>query len=185
MKKILVLFLLVVVLNVEASAQFQKDVPSSTIQSSQTIFAPPADFSIGSLIGNIFDDKHFQMHHSYTLSYNSILGNTTGEYVNTMIYKFDAPVLIRADVGVMHQPFGASQRQLHYGFRPNDFSGIYLKNAQILWQPTKNMTISAAYQQVPPGQWFNQMGFWGNRFGFNQWGGFSGLGGAAMWQSGK
>jgi len=172
-----------VILNIGASAQFQKDVPSPTIQSSQTIFAPPSEFSIGSFLGNLFDGNQFQMHHSYTLSYNSLLGNTTGEYVNTMIYKFDAPVVLRADIGVMHQPFGASQRQLQYGFRQNDFSGIYLKNAQILWQPTKNMTISAAYQQVPPGQWFNQMGFWGNGFGFNRFGGLGGFGGASLWQS--
>jgi len=183
MKNAFFLLLLVVMLHTGASAQFQKDVPSQTIQSSQTIFATPSDFSIGSFIGNIFDDQHFQMNHSYTLSYNSLLGNTTGEYVNTMIYKFDAPVLIRADIGVMHQPFGASQRQLQYGFGPNDFSGVYLKNAQILWQPTKNMTISAAYQQVPPGRWFNQMGFWGNGWGsgFNRFG--SGFGGSALWQT--
>lgn len=181
MKKVIFIVGLLWILGTDASAQFQKDVPSQTIQSSQTIFATPSEFSIGSFIGNILDDKHFQMNHSYTLSYNSMLGNTTGEYVNTMIYKFDAPVMIRADVGVMHQPFGASQRQLQYGFGPNDFSGVYLKNAQVLWQPTKNMTFSAAYQQVPPGQWFNQMGFWGNGWGsgFNRFG--SGFGGSAMW----
>ncbi len=183
MKKVIFIFVLMWFLGTGAAAQFQKDVPSQSIQSSQTIFATPSEFSIGSFIGNIFDDKHFQMNHSYTLSYNSMLGNTTGEYVNTMIYKFDAPVMIRADVGVMHQPFGASQRQRQYGFGQNDFSGIYLKNAQILWQPTKNMTVSAAYQQIPLGQWFNQMGFWGNGWsnGFNRFG--SGFGGAAMWQT--
>ncbi len=183
MKKVIFIFALMWFLGTSASAQFQKDVPSKTIQSSQTMFSTPSEFSIGSFIGNILDDKHFQMSHSYTLSYNSMLGNTTGEYVNTMIYKFDAPVMIRADVGVMHQPFGASQRQLQYGFGQNDFSGIYLKNAQILWQPTKNMTVSAAYQQVPPGQWFNQMGFWGNGWGngFNRFG--NGFGGEAMWQT--
>lgn len=183
MKKVLFIFALMWLLGTSASAQFQKDVPSPSIQSSQTIFSTPSEFSIGSFIGNIFDDQHFQMNHSYTLSYNSLLGNTTGEYVNTMIYKFDAPVMIRADIGVMHQPFGASQRQLQYGFGQNDFSGIYLKNAQVLWQPTKNMTISAAYQQIPPGQWFNQMGFWGNGWssGLNRFG--SGFGGATMWQT--
>ncbi len=180
MKKVIFIFVLVVLFNSSASAQFQKDIPNQSIQSSQTIFSTPSEFSIGSMIGNIFDDKHFQMNHSYTLSYNSMLGNTTGEYVNTMMYKFDAPVMIRADIGVMHQPFGASQRQLQYGFGQNDFSGVYLKNAQILWQPTKNMTVSAAYQQVPPGQWFNQMGFWGWGGGFNRFAG--GFGGASMWQ---
>lgn len=177
MKTVFFAFALSFLLASGALAQFQKDAPTPTIQSSQTMFAAPSEFSIGSFLGNLFDENRFQMRHSYALSYNSLLGNATGEYVNTMIYQFDAPVTLRADIGVMHQPFGASQRQLQYGFGRNDFSGVYLKNAQILWQPTKNIAVSAAYQQLPPGAWFNQMGWWGfNRFG-------RGFGGSMMWDS--
>lgn len=176
---------LALVLTASARAQFVKDTPSERIQSSsQTVFSRPAEWSIGSFLGNIIDDKHFQMSHSYSLSYNSLIGNTTGEYVNTITYKFDAPVLIRTDIGLMHQPFGASQKQLQSGFGANDFSGVYLKNAQVLWKPTKNMIFSASFQQVPANQWLNGFnGFGGN--GFNRFGGGfgNGFGGSMLWSS--
>ncbi len=164
MKKAVVMFALVLALSNAAEAQLVRDLPQQGVQDGTVGMLKPAGF-FENLLGSAFDENHFQMHHSFSLSYNSFLGNTVGEYTNTMMYKFDIPLMIRADIGVMTQPFGASPMQQQLGFSQNAFQGIYLKNFQAIYQPTKNMTFSISFQQIPAGQMF-----WGNPY-MNGWGG--------------
>jgi hypothetical protein len=157
-KRFVLVLALTVLFTAPLFAQAMKDMPSERIENSQQqMFGQPQQGFFGSLLGSAFDENHFRMNHSYSLAYNSFVGATTGEYVNTMIYKFDAPVMLRADIGVMHQPFGASQQQIQTGFGQNAFTGIYLKNAQLIWQPKKDMTFSIQFMQIPQGQFFNPM----------------------------
>jgi hypothetical protein len=158
MKKAVVIFTLVLALSGAAQAQLVRDLPRQGVEDGTSAMLKPAGF-FENLLGNAFDENHFQMRHSFSLNYNSFLGNTTGEYVNTMIYKFDIPLMIRADVGVMAQPFGVSAMQQQLGYNQSAFQGVYLKNVQAIYQPTKNMTFSVSFQQIPAGQMY-----WGNPY---------------------
>jgi hypothetical protein len=80
-----------------------------------------------------------------------------------MVYKFNAPVWLRADIGLQHQPFGASKQQQQMGFNSSAFSGVYLKNASILYKPTENMGIMLQFSQIPASQMY--LNNWNNRFG--------------------
>ncbi len=161
MKKAFLTAVLVVGISLSAAAQFSKDVPRQTVEDgTAAIFRKPTESFFGQLLGPAFDENHFQMHHSYTLTYNSFFGNTVGEYVNTMIYQFDFPLTLRADIGVIHQPFGVTPMQQQLLGGQNVFQGIYLKNLQAVYKPTKDITIGLSVQQIPQGQLF-----WGNPWG--------------------
>ncbi len=161
MKKAFLTAVLVVGISLSAAAQFSKDVPRQTVEDgTAAIFRKPTESFFGQLLGPAFDENHFQMHHSYTLTYNSLFGNTVGEYVNTMIYQFDFPLTLRADIGVIHQPFGVTPMQQQWLGGQNIFQGIYLKNLQAVYKPTKDITIGLSVQQIPQGQLF-----WGNPWG--------------------
>ncbi|MCS7013155.1 MAG: hypothetical protein RMI34_00160 [Chloroherpetonaceae bacterium] len=162
MKKMLFAVILVLTLSVSTQAQFVKDVPRQTVSDgAAAVFQRPSESLFSNLLGPAFDENHFQMHHSYSLTYNSLFGTTVGEYVNTMIYRFDFPLALRADIGVIHQPFGTSPVQNQFLGGQNPFQGVYLKNLQAVYQPTKDLTLSFSIQQVPQGYFF-----WGNPWGF-------------------
>lgn len=162
MKKALFIALLVFMLSVSAHAQFAKDVPRQTVSDgAAAVFQQPSESFFANLLGPAFDEHHFQMRHSYSLTYNSLFGTTVGEYVNTMIYRFDFPLAVRADIGVLHQPFGTSPLQAQFLGGQNAFQGVYLKNLQAIYQPTKDLTLSLSFQQIPQGYFF-----WGSPWGF-------------------
>jgi hypothetical protein len=77
-----------------------------------------------------------------------------------MIYQFDFPLTLRADIGVIHQPFGVTPMQQQWLGGQNVFQGVYLKNLQAVYKPTKDITIGLSVQQIPQGQLF-----WGNPWG--------------------
>jgi hypothetical protein len=161
MKKAFLTAVLVVGISLSASAQFSKDVPRQTVEDgTAAIFRKPSESFFGQLLGPAFDENHFQMRHSYSLMYNSFFGNTVGEYVNTMIYQFDFPLTLRADIGVIHQPFGVTPMQQQFLGGQNVFQGVYLKNLQAVYKPTKDITIGLSFQQIPQGQLF-----WANPWG--------------------
>lgn len=145
-----------------AHAQMLKDMPRQGVDATPGL-VKPMDNLFSSFLGSAFDENHFRMNHSYELTYSSYLGGTLGEYTNTMIYQFDIPLSIRADVAVMHQPFGQVQLQGINGTNTNAFSGVYLKNAEVMYRPTKDMNISIRFMQVPNG-YYNPYG-WGNQYG--------------------
>lgn len=80
-----------------------------------------------------------------------MMNNTVGEYVNTMTYQFNFPLILRADIGVMHQPFGASNEQLRSGLGSDAFTGVYLKNAEAIYRPSRNLTIGIMFRQFRAG----------------------------------
>lgn len=161
MKKIIAAFtfVLLIALAETASAQLVRDMPRQGVSDATPSMVKPAGF-FENFLGTAFDDTHFQMNHSYSLEFNSFIGTTIGEYTNTMIYKFDIPLTIRADVGVMHQPFGGGQIQGANGLQQNLFSGVYLKNAEVNYQPSENMLISVRFVQAPNGNPY----FYGNPY---------------------
>lgn len=129
-------------------AQLKRDIPGKGIQdASSSLISSPSTTMQESLFNALLDPEHFRMSHSYSVQYNSLLNNTVGEYVNTMTYAFDIPLMIRADIGLMHQPFGVSNKQKQYGFGSDAFSGVYLKNLSMTYQPFKNLWMGISFQR--------------------------------------
>jgi len=159
-KKALFVFAVVFCFSISAQAQLIRDLPgAATENASSAYIQPPSSDVFESFISSAFDEKHFNMSHSYSLTYTSLMNTTIGEYVNTMVYQFDIPLILRADIGVSHQPFGASDAQLKYGYGEGDLSGVYLKKAELLYQPLKNLSIGVSYRQYRAGSLYS---FWDN-----------------------
>lgn len=139
------------ILITDANAQLVRDLQKQETQNTSSVLVTSPGSTYGSsFLSAVLDNPHFNMSHSYSFEYNSLMNNTVGEYVNTMTYDFNFPLSIRADIGVMHQPFGASDKQMQYGLGSDAFTGIYLKNASLLYQPTDNLWMSISVQQYNP-----------------------------------
>ncbi|NTW50727.1 MAG: hypothetical protein HGB19_13560 [Chlorobiales bacterium] len=170
MKNALLIAALLTLLALPAQAQLVRDLPGERISDAAPglVQSPGGPGLFESFIGSAFNDSHFQMHHSYSLQYSSGMNNTVGEYVNTMTYQFDFPLTLRTDIGVMHQPFGASNEQLKQGIGSDAFTGLYLKNASATYRPTRDLTIGILFQQYRPG---DPSYFW-SRNPFSPYGGW-------------
>jgi hypothetical protein len=135
-----------------ANAQYRKDVPAE---------APPAKvyndaprFSLDRL----FSPEYFQMRHSYELSFGSYGGGLSlGEYTNTMLWRFSPKVAARLDVGLLHTPFGAGPG-MNLPDGQQNFSKLYLKNAEISYRPSQRMAIHLSVRQSPYGRYLSPYG---------------------------
>ena len=88
-----------------------------------------------------------EMHHSYSMSVSSFGGGNNfseGLYTNTLLYRFDAPAVMRMDIGVLHDPFGTQK----FGNNSNN-AQLFLKNLSLDYKPTQNTVLSFGFRQVP------------------------------------
>lgn len=130
--------LFILLMSFTVDAQRVKNPPAMT---GPAVFRPSA----GGL--NLLDMNRVQMHHSYSFGVSSFGGGNTfseGLYTNTLIYSFQAPVVMRMDVGVAHDPFGTQT------FGPQQKSAqIYLQNLSLQYRPAENMLLTFAFSQYP------------------------------------
>jgi len=132
-----------------ANAQFKPDPAHPSEESGGLITQPPASAFFG-----WFDPAKFSMRHSFELSYMSFAGQgmSLGTYTNSMMYEFAENLNARADVSMSFTPnsgfssFGAKGA--------NNFSGIYLRDAQINYRPLENLTVRLQYSQIPYGSYY-------------------------------
>lgn len=113
------------------------------------LYREPSGFSLDKL----FSPEFFHMGHSYELSYSSFGGQgmSVGEYTNSMMWRFSTKLAARVDVAVQHQPFGMSGLNNGLPASQNGLSGLYLKNAEVAYQPLNNLTLNFAVRQAPYG----------------------------------
>ena len=147
-----------------ASAQYKSDAAVEAMMAQSRIYGE------GFSLDKFFDPKYFQMRHSYEMSFGSYGGGTTslGEYTNTMMWRFSQRLAARVDVGVAHSMFGSSPTGVAgVPGSQNSFANIYLKNAEIAYQPMKNMTLHVAFRQAPRGYGYyaSPYGYYGPGYG--------------------
>lgn len=145
-----------------AEAQF-KGQTEREAAASGGLFAPPS----GSTLFGWFDPSKFSMHHSVDMSYMTIGGQgmTLGTYTNTMMYQFADNLNARADVSMSYSPTNSFSG--FGGKGGKDFSGIYLRGAQINYRPWENVSVQLQYRQAPygyymspfSGPWYGENGF--------------------------
>jgi len=139
MKLRLLLFLLVA----SVQAGFGQRVNNPPAMTGPSVFKPAQSMM------NLIDMNRLEMHHSYSFGVSSFGGGqnlTEGLYTNTILYHFQAPVIMRMDVGVAHDPFGTQT------FGPQQKSAqVYLQNLMLQYRPADNMLFTFAFSQVPGG----------------------------------
>lgn len=94
-----------------------------------------------------FDKSKWDMHQSYSMSISSFGSGqnfTEGLYTNTLTYHFDAPAVMRLDIGLIHDPFGTQQ----FGNKSNN-AQLFLKNISFDYKPTPNSVLSVGFRQIP------------------------------------
>ena len=151
-----------------ASAQYKSDAAAEAMMSQSKIYGD------GFSLNKFFDPRFFQMHHSYEMSFGSVGGasGSMGEYTNTMMWRFSQKLAARLDVGVAHNLFGSAPTGFGAPGSQNSAASIYLKNAEIAYQPMKNMTLHLSFRQAPRGYGYyaSPYGYYGN----GAYGGYSG-----------
>mgnify|MGYP006274745815 FL=1 len=106
-------------------------------------------------LGQLFGADHFQMAHSYEMSFASA-GNQSasmGMYTNTMMWQFNSKWAARMDVGVAHSLHGSAL---------GDQNGrVFLRNAEIAYRPSENTQFRLQIQQSPHGRYARPYGYRG------------------------
>ncbi|HUI10339.1 MAG TPA: hypothetical protein VL221_08430 [Bacteroidota bacterium] len=132
-----------------AGAQFKTDPARDPETSGSLITAPPSTVLFG-----WFDPSKFSMHHSMEFSYMSFggAGMTMGTYTNSMMYQFANNLNARADVSMSFTPTNSFSS--FGGKGANNFSGLYLRDAQLNYQPWDNFQVRLQYSQLPYGSYY-------------------------------
>jgi len=114
------------------------------------------------------DPSRIKMDHSIGMGYSSMGGQgySQGYYMNTLSYKFNAPVLLRVRTGVMNNPLqsqGISQpgeSALTNMFNSAELFG----GADLIWQPKENVFLQISFDRIPGGVWGYPGTYGYNRF---------------------
>lgn len=170
------LFFLVLCLSLWATAAAQAQyVNRGNSDAEGKLFREPSGFSLNKL----FSPEFFHMSHSYELSYSSFGGHglTLGEYTNTMLWRFSTKLAARVDVAVQHTPFGVSGLNNGLPVSESSLNGIYLKNAEVAYRPTENLTMHFSVRQAPYGYgyYLSPYGRYGYPYGYDRYGFGSGI----------
>lgn len=165
------LFFLVLTLSLSATLTVQAQYANGSNSDAEAkLFREPTGFSLNKL----FSPEFFHMSHSYELSYSSFGGHglTLGEYTNSMMWRFSTKLAARVDVAVQHTPFGVSGLNNGLPVSQNNLNGIYLKNAEVAYQPMKNLFMQFSIHQAPNGYgyYLNPYGRYGYPYGYDRLG---------------
>ena len=158
--RIILIFLVVLTLAINASAQFKSQENQQT-SVAQSLVHPPT--SINSFLGFLNPDN-FLMRHNFAFSYLSSggTGMSLASYTNSMFYKISDPLNVRFDLTLQGSPFG------QYGAASrNDLSRLYLSRAELNYHPWENVFVKLQYRQIPFGYYgyrspFNSSLMWGD-----------------------
>ncbi|HEX04048.1 MAG TPA: hypothetical protein ENH10_02690 [Bacteroidetes bacterium] len=156
-------------LNAQAPYRDTPQGPSTT----ETLRQP----TIQSGLTGLLDPSRFNMGHSIGFGYGSAGGQgvSQGYYMNTLSYRFNAPVMLQLRTGVTNNPFAASggmtqpgQSALSSMFNNAEFFG----GADLIWKPRDNMRIQISVDRIPAGMggYRNYYNPWGRGYMFSDFG---------------
>jgi hypothetical protein len=134
------------------------------------LYREPSGFSLDKL----FSPEFFRMGHSYEMSYSSFGGQglSMGTYTNSMMWRFSTKLAARVDVAVQHAPFGVSGLSNGLPVSQSNLSGVYLRNAEVAYQPLRNLTMHLSVRQAPYGygSYLSPYGRYGYSNGYDRYG---------------
>ena len=146
--------LLIVAAPMPAQAQLRGDVQAER--------APTRLYDAGAtnfLLNKLFSPQTFQMRHSYEMSVGSFGGNgySMGAYTNTLAWQFNDKLAARADISFAFSPFGSTAFGNEGGLQNGQ---LFLRNAEIAYRPTENMTFHFQVRQSPYGTYASPYGYY-------------------------
>lgn len=114
----------------------------------------------GFVLNKLFSPAHFQMRHSYEMSVGSAPGGSysLGAYTNTLAWQFSDKLAARADISFAFSPFGSSAFGQEGGL---ENGRLFLRNAEVAYRPTENMTFHLQVRQSPYGAYASPYGAYG------------------------
>ena len=128
-----------------ARAQFKSQVEDQASVSDAFVHDSGSSFFFG-----WFDPNRFQMHHSFSFSYQTVGGlggMTLGTYTNSMQYDVADNLTARADLSLSYSPYNSFSQ---FGGKDN-LSSLYLSRAEIDYRPWDNVLFQMEYRNVPYG----------------------------------
>lgn len=156
MRKTLSLLCLVIFLGVATPAQAQLRSAVHEQQATTRLYDTGAS---GFLLNKLFNPSVFQMRHSVEFSMGSFGGQSSslGMYTNTMAWQFGSTLAARVDVSAAYSPFNGGSS---FGVQSNNQPRIFLRNAEIAYRPTENMTFHFQVRQSPYGTYASPYGYY-------------------------
>ncbi|MDA0986929.1 MAG: hypothetical protein O3A55_04935 [Bacteroidetes bacterium] len=111
---------------------------------------------------SLIDPSKLQMRHSISMSFLSA-GNQNimlNSYTNSLFYKFNNKLYANVDISVQNSPYNSVDPRLQ-----NQFSGIFINNAELVYKPTKDFHLSFSYQQSPYANYYRNRLLFDDPFG--------------------
>jgi hypothetical protein len=136
-----------------AEAQLRDDVKSRTQPGQTQLYdAGTPAFSLN----RFFSPQHFRMQHTVEMSAGSYGGqsSTVGMYTNTMMWQFSPQLAARLDVSVANDFSG------HMMNADGSSSRVFIRNAEISYQPRENMNLHFSFRQSPYGHYASPYGYY-------------------------
>jgi hypothetical protein len=98
---------------------------------------------------SLLDPDRFSMKQSYIANFSSTGGNggVMGMYINSMEYRFNAPLILRLKVAYQTGTgmlFG--NKDSFTGLRQRDQGRLFVPSFDVVYKPFKNTTINIAYR---------------------------------------
>jgi hypothetical protein len=143
MKHLIFVLAVLAIATTSAFAQFRND-PSTNEPPVSTTDAMKGGGD--SFWSSFFDPTRFSMHQSYSMSYVSGGGGSTGltMFTNTFSYKALDNLVISADVSAAYSPYSSFGSAYS-----NSLNGIYLSSARLDWKLGDNTFMRVQYVGGP------------------------------------
>jgi hypothetical protein len=102
---------------------------------------------------SLLDPERFSMHQEYMMNFSSTGGNggVMGMYVNSMEYRFNAPLILRLKVAYQSQTgmlFG--QKDSYSGLPQTNQGRLFVPSFDLVYKPWKNTTIGISFRDLTP-----------------------------------
>lgn len=164
MKRLFICGLLAIVMS-KANAQFRPgtigaandEKPSSTIDA----MSGGGD----SFFSRFLDPTRFSMHQTYSMSFLSGGGQSTGltMFTNTFAYQASDALFISADVSAVYSPFSTLGSKFQ-----QDINGIYLSSARLDWKLGDHTFMRVEYNGMPYTNYYSPLGSFYSPFPFTR-----------------
>ncbi|MDP4219376.1 MAG: hypothetical protein Q8916_13445 [Bacteroidota bacterium] len=150
MKRLLIFGFLVVFASA-ANAQFRPgtgvgndEKPASTLEA---MSSHGDDF-----FSRLFDPARFNMHQTYSMSFVSGGGQSTGlgVFTNTFAYKASEDLFISADLSAVYSPFSTLGSKFQ-----QSINGVYLSSARLDWKLGDHTSLRIEYNGMPYGSYYS------------------------------
>ncbi|MFH0881480.1 MAG: hypothetical protein V2A56_00680 [bacterium] len=120
-------------------------------------------------ISGLLDPSRISMNQQFGMSYMSSGGRgfTQGYYLNTLSYRFSAPVMLKLHLGATNNPFAQSTELPGQSAISSLLSNAeFFGGADLIWKPRDDMRLQLSFYQYPS-TYSNPYGYgYGNRPGY-------------------